>query len=129
MMIFDPTPPRKNMTISFLGNRESRQKAREWMTKKLDTLFKEGKLPQQFEIFQDQMNFQMCKYYFKYMQNTLLTKDAAFMKGWDILNCYFYEQRENYMWTGIKKSLMNDHETLLYACFVLKEKLIRKLQR
>lgn len=28
MMIFDPTPPRKNMTISFLGNRESRQKAR-----------------------------------------------------------------------------------------------------
>ena len=92
-MIFDPTPPRKNMTISFLGNRESRQKAREWMTKKLDVLFKEGKLPQQFELFQDQMNFQMCKYYFKYMQNTLLTKDAAFMKGWDILNSYFYEQR------------------------------------
>jgi hypothetical protein len=40
MMIFDPTPPRKNMTITFLGNRESRQKAREWMIKKLDTLYK-----------------------------------------------------------------------------------------
>jgi len=75
------------------------------------------------------MNFQMCKYYFKYMQNTLLTKDAAFMKGWDILNSYFYEPRENYMWTGIKKLLMSDQETLLYACFVLKEKLIKKLQR
>jgi|JI9StandDraft_1071089.scaffolds.fasta_scaffold118553_3 hypothetical protein len=33
------------------------------------------------------------------------------------------------MWTGIRKSLMVDQETLLYACFVLKEKLIRKLQR
>lgn len=33
------------------------------------------------------------------------------------------------MWTGIKKSLMNDPETLLYACFVLKDKLIHKLQR
>lgn len=28
MMVFDPTPPRKNMTISFLGNRDSRHRAR-----------------------------------------------------------------------------------------------------
>jgi hypothetical protein len=28
MMIFDPTPPRKNMTLSFLGTRENRQKAK-----------------------------------------------------------------------------------------------------
>lgn len=55
------------------------------------------------------MNFQMTKYYFKYMQNTLLTKDTAFMKGWDILNGYFYQEEDNYMWRSIKKSLMNDY--------------------
>ena len=95
MMSFDPTPPRKNMTISFLGNRESRHKARDFLTKKLDQLYRDGKINQPFELFQDQMNFQMTKYYFKYMQNTLLTKDPAFMKGWDISNGYFYLDDDN----------------------------------
>lgn len=129
MMIFDPTPPRKNMTISFLGNRESRQKAKECLIRKLQVLFKEGKLPQQFDAFQDQMNFQMTKYYFKYMQNTLLTKDTAFMKGWDILNGYFYQEEENYMWKSIRKSITMDHQTMLYACFVLKDRIVKKLQK
>lgn len=40
MMIFDPTPPRKNMTISFLGNRDNRQKARDFLIKRLDYLNK-----------------------------------------------------------------------------------------
>ena len=51
---------------------------------------REGKTPVTLEHFQDQMNYQMTKYYFKYMQNTLLTKDTAFMKSWDILNNYYY---------------------------------------
>lgn len=75
------------------------------------------------------MNFQMTKYYFKYMQNTLLTKDTAFMKGWDILNGYFYQEEENYMWKSIKKSITLDHETMLYACFVLKDRIVKKLQK
>ena len=75
------------------------------------------------------MNYQMTKYYFKYMQNTLLTKDTAFMKSWDILNCYYYEDEENYMWKSVKKQLLTDYETLLYACFVLKDKIIGKLQK
>jgi hypothetical protein len=73
------------------------------------------------------MNYQMTKYYFKYMQNTLLTKDTAFMKSWDILNCYYYEDDPNYMWKSVKKNLLNDYETLLYASFVLKEKIILKI--
>lgn len=32
------------------------------------------------------------------------------------------------MWKSIKKPLMVDYETLLYACFVLKEKIIKKIQ-
>ncbi len=74
------------------------------------------------------MNYQMTKYYFKYMQNTLLTKDTAFMKSWDLLNQYYCDENLNYMWKSIKKQLLNDYETLLYACFVLKEKIILKLQ-
>ena len=54
------------------------------------------------------------------MQNALLTKDSAFMKSWDILNYYYCEKTPNYMWNSIKKSLLVDYETLLYACFVLK---------
>lgn len=73
------------------------------------------------------MNYQMTKYYFKYMQNALLTKDSAFMKSWDILNCYYCEKIPNYMWKSIKKSLLYDYETLLYACFVLKEDFIVKI--
>ena len=69
----------------------------------------------------------MTKYYFKYMQNTLLTKDTAFMKSWDILNNYYTEDEPNYMWRSVKKQLLTDYETLLYACFVLKEKIIRKI--
>lgn len=37
------------------------------------------------------MNYQMTKYYFKYMQNMLLTKDTAFMKNWDILNVHYFD--------------------------------------
>ncbi len=36
----------------------------------------------------------MTKYYFKYMQNTLLTKDTAFMKNWDILGPYYCQRSE-----------------------------------
>jgi hypothetical protein len=43
------------------------------------------------------------------MQNTLLTKDPAFMKGWDILNGYFYEDDDNYLWKSVRKSLISDH--------------------
>lgn len=74
------------------------------------------------------MNYQMTKYYFKYMQNAMLTKDTAFMKSWDILNCYYYDTEPNYMWKSIRRQLMTDYETLLYACFVLKDKIIRKIQ-
>lgn len=90
---------------------------------------REGKFTINLEHFQDQMNYQMTKYYFKYMQNALLTRDTAFMKSWDILNCYYYEEEDNYMWKSIKKQLLTDYETLLYACFVLKEKIILKIQR
>ena len=61
------------------------------------------------------------------MQNTLLTKNTAFMKSWDILNNYFSEDDSNYMWKSTKKQLLSDYETLLYACFVLKEKIIKKI--
>lgn len=44
MMIFDPTPPRKNMTLSFLGTRENRQKAKEFLFKKLEQQSREGKI-------------------------------------------------------------------------------------
>ena len=37
-MIFDPTPPRKNMTLSFLGTRDNRQKARDYLFKKLEQI-------------------------------------------------------------------------------------------
>lgn len=74
------------------------------------------------------MNYQMTKYYFKYMQNAMLTKDTAFMKSWDILNSYYYDSEPNYMWKSIKRQLMTDYETLLYACFVLKDKIIKKIQ-
>lgn len=75
------------------------------------------------------MNYQMTKYYFKYMQNMLLTKDTAFMKSWDILNVHYFDEKENYMWRSVKKQLITDYETLLYACFVLKEKIIQKIQQ
>lgn len=51
----------------------------------------------------------MTKYYFKYMQNALLTKDSAFMKSWDILNAYYCEDIINYMWKAVKKSLLTDY--------------------
>ena len=73
------------------------------------------------------MNSQMTKYYFKYMQNTILTKDPAFMKGWDILNGYFYSDDENYLWKGIKRMLGMDHETMLYAYYVHKDKFFKKI--
>jgi hypothetical protein len=63
------------------------------------------------------------------MQNMLLTKDTAFMKNWDILNVHYYDENLNYMWKSVKRQLMTDYETLLYACFVLKEKIIIKIQQ
>ena len=33
------------------------------------------------------------------------------------------------MWRSVKKQLMIDYETLLYACFTLKDKIILKIQQ
>lgn len=61
------------------------------------------------------------------MQNTILTKDPAFMKGWDILNGYFYSDDENYLWKGIKRMLSLDNETMLYAYYVHKDRFFKKI--
>lgn len=43
------------------------------------------------------------------MQNSMLTKDTAFMKSWDILNSYYTDNESNYMWRSVKKQLMSDY--------------------
>ena len=53
------------------------------------------------------MNFQMTKYFFKYMQNAFLTKDPAFMKNWDIFSAYFADD-VNYIFNSIKKQILSD---------------------
>jgi len=86
----------------------------------MEQMNREGKIVGNLEGFQDQMNYQMTKYYFKYMQNALLTRDTAFMKSWDILSLHYYEDVTNYMWRSVRKQLTSDYETLLYACYVLR---------
>ncbi len=73
------------------------------------------------------MNFQMTKYLFKYMQNAFLTKDPAFMKNWDIYTPCFSE--DNYFLRSVKKQLLSDTETLLYACYSLPPHAMKGLLR
>lgn len=66
--------------------------------------------------------YQMTKYLFKYMQNSLLTNDTSFMKNWDIVSPYMTLKpiEQNWFWRCIKKNVMSDFDTQLYICFVAK---------
>ncbi|KAL4480830.1 hypothetical protein ABPG72_001699 [Tetrahymena utriculariae] len=122
--LFDPTHPRKNITLTTCGLQEQRSKAKQVIVK----YFEEQQNEQRqfkFEVdnFQDQMMYQMTKYLFKYMQNSFLTNDTSFMKNWDIVSPYmsYTSLEQNWFWKAIKKHVMNDYDTQLYICFVAKK--------
>ncbi|KAL4434986.1 hypothetical protein ABPG74_017742 [Tetrahymena malaccensis] len=122
--LFDPTHPRKNITLTTCGLQEQRAKAKQVIVK----YFEEQQNEQRqfkFEVdnFQDQMMYQMTKYLFKYMQNSFLTNDTSFMKNWDIISPYmsYTSLEQNWFWKAIKKHVMNDYDTQLYICFVAKK--------
>lgn len=66
---------------------------------------------------------QMCRYVFKYLQNTMMTQEMAFMKNWDLITPYFFKfnlwrkelSDENWFMRRCANSLPKDYETQLYV--------------
>lgn len=80
LIIYEPLYPRKNISLTLMSNYESFNGAYELMKTRIE----EGKLfNEKFEHYQIQTLYQMCKYFFKYLQNYFQTNSVIFMKAWD----------------------------------------------
>lgn len=61
----------------------------------------------------------MCRYVFKYIQNSMMTQEMAFMKNWDLITPYFFNfnpykkdySSENWFLKRCANSLLRDSET------------------
>ncbi|CAD8053136.1 unnamed protein product [Paramecium sonneborni] len=132
VLLFEASHPRKNMTILVLCLRTQIIQTKQTFS---DLIFQQCQL--KLDQFQDQMSMQMCRYVFKYLQNSIMTNDMAFMKNWDLITPYFYqfnimkyrEQQkfENWFVKRCYSSLLRDYETQLYIQYCLGKEIQKNL--
>ncbi|CAD8059228.1 unnamed protein product [Paramecium sonneborni] len=131
VLLFEASHPRKNMTILILCLRSQIKQTKQMF---FDMIQEDCQL--KLEQFQDQMSMQMCRYVFKYLQNTMMTNDMAFMKNWDLITPYFYqfnilkyrEQKfDNWFVKRCYPSLLRDYETQLYIQYCLGKEIQKNL--
>ncbi|CAD8144339.1 unnamed protein product [Paramecium octaurelia] len=131
VLLFEASHPRKNMTILILCLRNQIKQTKQMF---FEMIQEDCQL--KLEQFQDQMSMQMCRYVFKYLQNTMMTNDMAFMKNWDLITPYFYqfnimkyrEQKfDNWFVKRCYPSLLRDYETQLYIQYCLGKEIQKNL--
>ncbi len=66
VLIFEPTHPRKNITLSITGVSDVIFKTKNYLIKKLDSV------DFNFDKFQNQTNYQMIKFLLKFIQNAFI---------------------------------------------------------
>lgn len=113
LMIYDPTHPRKNITLSISANQYLIDRARNSTINKIKNI---DVSELKFEKFQEQISFQMTKYLFKYLQNSFLAEDVVFMKNWDVLSTDYRTENNNFDLEH--DSISRDYELILYIAFV-----------
>ncbi|CAD8135613.1 unnamed protein product [Paramecium pentaurelia] len=131
VLLFEASHPRKNMTILVLCLRNQIIQTKQTFS---DLIYQQCQL--KLDQFQDQMSMQMCRYVFKYLQNTMMTNDMAFMKNWDLITPYFYQfnimkyresKFENWFVKRCYSSLLRDYETQLYIQYCLGKEIQKNL--
>jgi hypothetical protein len=80
LIIYEPLHPRKNISLTLMSNYENFKAAYELMKTRIE---EEKLFDEKFEHYQIQTLYQMCKYFFKYLQNYFQTNSVIFMKAWD----------------------------------------------
>lgn len=119
LIIYDPLPPRKNISLTLVSTYEKFDGVYKELKKKINELelFKED-----FEEYQTQIYYQMTKYFFKYLQNYFQTYSTIFMKAWDSLTTDFGEDCGKYKsgFSQIKYYYIKDHELKFYMLSVIK---------
>ncbi|CAD8144224.1 unnamed protein product [Paramecium pentaurelia] len=131
VLLFEASHPRKNMTILILCLRSQIKQTKQMF---FEMIQEDCQL--KLEQYQDQMSMQMSRYVFKYLQNTMMTNDMAFMKNWDLITPYFYqfnimkyrEQKfDNWFVKRCYPSLLRDYETQLYIQYCLGKEIQKNL--
>lgn len=87
VIIYEPLPPRKNISLTLMTTYETFKQAYELLRKRIDAI--ENVFDEKFENYQIQTLYQMSKYFFKYLQNYFQTKSIIFMKAWDSITSEF----------------------------------------
>lgn len=113
LMIYDPTHPRKNITLSISANQYLIERTRNSTINKIKNI---DVSELKFDKFQEQISFQMTKYLFKYLQNSFLAEDVVFMKNWDVLSTDYRTENNNF--DSEHDSISRDYELILYIAFV-----------
>jgi hypothetical protein len=86
LIIYDPLLPRKNVSLTLTSNYINFDKAYNDMKSEIDAL---KLFSETFESYQKNAIYQMCKYFFKYLQNYFQTESTIFMKAWDTITMDF----------------------------------------
>ena len=118
LIIYDPLPPRKNISLTLITTYEQYDQAYKTLKNKLDDL---GIFNERFEDYQVQILYQMTKYFFKYLQNYFQTFSTIFMKAWDSLTTDFSKDCNKYnsSFEQIKTFYIKDHELKFYMLSVI----------
>ena len=117
LIIYDPNLQRKNISITLSSDYVNFDKAYSYLQTELDAL---RQFPKTFESFQKNAIYQMCKYFFKYLQNFFQTRSTIFMKAWDTITYDFLMKHplQNSLFEKVKYNYSKDHELKFYILSV-----------
>lgn len=119
LIIYDPLLPRKNVSITLSSNYVNFDKAYNDLKTEIDAL---KLFSETFENYQKSAVYQMCKYFFKYLQNFFQTHSTIFMKAWDTITLDFLvsDPLKNSLFEKVKYNFSKDHELKFYIMSVTK---------
>jgi len=118
LIIYNPTLPRKNISLTLCSNYINFDKAYADLKDGIDAA---GLYDDDFETIQKQTIYQMIKYFFKYLQNYFQTKSTIFMKSWDTTTTEFCSSaslRPPPCFQEILSYYIKDHEFKFYILSV-----------
>jgi hypothetical protein len=117
LIIYDPLLPRKNVSLTLSSNYLNFDRAYNDLKNEIDSL---KLFSETFESYQKSAIYQMCKYFFKYLQNYFQTSSTIFMKAWDTITLDFLvsEPLRNSLFEKVKYNFSKDHELKFYILSV-----------
>lgn len=113
MIVYDPLHPRKNSSVTLTSTYREFDEYLDYFKRQLTR----KDFPDfNFEAYQNQFLFQICKHFFKSVHNYRQTGSLVFMKQWDIVTAEFQANglKTNSLMKSLEHRALNDQEFVFY---------------